>query len=56
MKKIESIAGFINEIQSNLSKEAFISFKTALALYKEVHSIYYSVGYIDQLMLQAIKL
>jgi hypothetical protein len=36
VKKIENIVGFIDEIRANLSDQAYSSFKTALALYKEV--------------------
>ena len=37
MKKVATVAEFINEIQGNLSDEAYTSFKKALAQYKEVH-------------------
>ena len=36
VKKMEGIVGFIDEMKANLSDHAFSSFKTALALYKEV--------------------
>ena len=38
VKKTENIVGFIDEIRANLSDQAYSSFKTALALYKEVHT------------------
>lgn len=34
--KVASVAGFIAEIQSSLSDEAFQSFKKALGAYKKV--------------------
>ena len=36
MSKVASVAGFIAEIQSSLSDEAFQTFKKALGAYKDV--------------------
>ena len=36
MSKVASVAGFIAEIQSSLSDEAFQAFKKALGTYKDV--------------------
>ena len=36
MNKVASITGFIDEMQNNLSDQAYTSFKTALGTYKKV--------------------
>lgn len=41
VSKVASVAGFIAEIQSSLSDEAFQTFKKALGVYKDVSCPYH---------------